>query len=93
MQDVPSTARRFEYIQLNKRIFNIMYDYYYSLKHEKHLKRCRDFRDLLFPFTETTIHGIPYTEMISEGETPVTEHFGDLIKVYTGDMEGIEIKK
>ena len=59
------------------------YKYYYSLKHEKYIRECLHCLEQ----HECRIDGIPYTEAISGNETPMTNHFGDLILVHTGRGE------
>ncbi|MDA3781439.1 MAG: hypothetical protein PF487_14615 [Bacteroidales bacterium] len=63
-----------------------IYDFYYSAKHEEHLQ------NLGFIIVENrplinTINGHIYTETIRKGKKPVTNHFGDLVKIFTGTLD------
>ena len=58
--------------------------FYYSAKHEEHLKDCA----IMFgeEYMETYVNGVKYTEMIDSDKTPITkESFGeDMIEVFSG---------
>lgn len=65
-----------------------IYDFYYSEKHVLHLQEI----SISFIFGDNKpcvceIDGKIYTEVISVGKTPLTNHFGDLVKVFTGNMK------
>lgn len=65
-----------------------LYDFYYSPKHDAHMKSWRRFTG--DEYQETYINGIQYTEMIETGKIPVA-NFDDLVKVCTSDMDGITV--
>ena len=64
-----------------------MYDFYYSARHEAHMKKMNEMRGEKYHYT--FINGTTYTEMIIEGREPVTKHFGDLTKICTEDKSKI----
>ena len=56
----------------------MIYDYYFSAKFKEFMKRN-------YTHKESFINGIEYTEMVEQGMLPITEHYGDLVKVHTGE--------
>lgn len=66
------------------------YDYYYSKKHQEHMD---SINESLWEECKTNfINGLKYTEMITEGDKPLTaRNFDDLVKVATDTGEGISI--
>lgn len=69
----------------------IIYDFYYSEDHEIHLQDC--YKALGKRHHENFINGNRYTEMVEHGRTPVTSHFKDLKKVFTGDLSTLVVKR
>jgi len=54
-------------------------DYYYSAKHEKHLKTVYEsYHDV---YEDCFVNGVKYTEMIDKGKTPLTHEFDDIVKL------------
>lgn len=67
--------------------------FYYSAKHEEHLKECA----IMFEeeYVETYVNGVKYTEMIDSHKTPRTKKsFGeDLVEVFSGRDYKITFKR
>ena len=57
----------------------MIYDYYFSAKFKEFMKRN-------YTHKESFINGIEYTEMVEQGMLPITEHYGDLVKVHTSNI-------
>lgn len=68
----------------------MIYDYYYSEQHEAHMKVTYEM--IGEKYFDTFIDGKKYTEMIRQGEKPMSEHFKDIKKVYTGTEETIIVR-
>lgn len=62
-----------------------MKDFYYSKKHDMHMKRMCQLRG--DKYVTTYIEGNQYTEMTDEGVTPSVNSFDDIVKVCTSDSE------
>ena len=65
------------------------YDYYYSKKCEDDMKASRAIMNK--KYFNTFINGIKYTEMIEQGKEPMTAHYPDIKKIYTGKHENVVI--
>jgi len=68
----------------------MIYDYYYSEQHESHMKAT--YVMMGEKYFDTLINGMKYTEMIEQGKEPMTAHFPDIKKIYTGSDETIVVR-
>ena len=67
----------------------MIYDFYYSEQHEAHMKATYEMMGE--KYFDTFIDGKKYTEMIKQGETPMTAHFPDIRKIHTGNDETVVV--
>ncbi len=64
------------------------YDFYFSEKHYEYLLNTNSMIEGS-PYAHSYFNGKEYTECISSGQVPLTNHFGDLQFLGSGTMDDI----
>ena len=75
-----------------KKLKDMIYDFYYSEKHDTHMRTLRGVGREILGFTppcNNYINGIRYTECITHGKKPITSHFDDLRFICTADDSNV----